>query len=68
MHRSICTQGNVSFALVLWVMLAAEDFYEHEAEVGVHAEGLLQGEKAFSQGVLLVGKKMKHLALFGLVT
>lgn len=32
-HSSVCTQGNVSFALVLWVLLAAEDFYEHEAYV-----------------------------------
>ena len=37
------------------------------AEVGVHAEGLQQGEKTFSQDVLLVGKKIKHLAAFGLV-
>lgn len=36
-------------------------------EVGVHAEGLQQGEKTYSQAVLLVGKKVKHLAAFGLV-
>lgn len=28
-HSSICAQGNVSFAPVFWVILAAEDFCEH---------------------------------------
>lgn len=36
------------------------------AEVGIPAEGLQQGDKTFSQDVLLVGKN-KHLAVFGLV-
>lgn len=73
-HSTICARGNVSFAPVLvgasgcrGLLGYHEAFVVLTAEVGVPGEGLQQGEKIYSRNVLLVGKKIKHLAAFGLV-